>query len=60
LAGRDGALTASIMMATQPTIGLIVNSSARRIAPPLYSFLFILMPFAGVALVVTKGDMRHC
>ncbi|WP_254074104.1 DMT family transporter [Burkholderia sp. S171] len=53
LAGRDGALTASIMMATQPMMGLIVNS----IVPPLYSFLFILMSFAGVALVVTKGDI---
>jgi len=57
LAGRDGALTASIMMATQPMMGLIVNSVVRRALPPLYSFLFILMSFAGVALVVTKGDI---
>jgi len=57
LAGRDGALTASIMMATQPMMGLIVNSIVRKILPPLYSFLFILMSFAGVALVVTKGDI---
>ncbi|CAE6822524.1 MULTISPECIES: DMT family transporter [Paraburkholderia] len=57
LAGRDGALTASIMMATQPMLGLLVNSIVRRILPPLYSFLFILMSFCGVALVVTKGDI---
>jgi drug/metabolite transporter (DMT)-like permease len=57
LAGRDGALTASIMMATQPMMGLIVSSIVRKILPPLYSFLFILMSFAGVALVVTKGDI---
>ena len=57
MAGRDGALTASIMMATQPMMGLIVNSIVRRVLPPLYSFLFILMSFAGVALVVTKGDI---
>lgn len=57
LAGRDGALTASIMMATQPMIGLLLNSAVRRIRPPLYSFLFILMSFCGVALVVTKGDI---
>ena len=57
LAGRDGALTASIMMATQPMMGLIVHSIVRRVLPPLYSFLFILMSFAGVALVVTKGDI---
>jgi drug/metabolite transporter (DMT)-like permease len=57
LAGRDGALTASIMMATQPMMGLIVNSIVRKVLPPLYSFLFILMSFAGVAGVVTKGDI---
>jgi drug/metabolite transporter (DMT)-like permease len=57
LAGRDGALTASIMMATQPMLGLLVNSVVRRVLPPLYSFLFILLSFCGVALVVTKGDI---
>ena len=57
LAGPEGALTASIMMATQPMMGLLVNSIVRRSAPPLFSFLFILMSFAGVSLVVTKGDM---
>ena len=57
LAGRDGALTASIMMATQPMLGLLVNSVVRRILPPLYSFLFILLSFCGVALVVTKGNI---
>jgi len=57
LAGREGALTASIMMATQPMMGLLVNSLVRRVLPPRYSFLFILMSFAGVALVVTKGDI---
>lgn len=57
LAGRDGALTASIMMATQPMLGLLVNSIVRRVLPPLYSFLFILLSFCGVALVVTQGDI---
>jgi drug/metabolite transporter (DMT)-like permease len=57
MAGRDGALTASIMMATQPMLGLLVNSAARRVLPPLYSFLFILLSFCGVTLVVTKGDI---
>ncbi|MFM0159593.1 DMT family transporter [Paraburkholderia sediminicola] len=57
LAGREGALTASIMMATQPMMGLLVNSIVRKRRPPLYSFLFILMSFAGVSLVVTKGDI---
>src|SRR5579859_5828768 len=57
LAGADGALTASIMMATQPMIGLLVNSAMKRVAPPLPAFLFILMSFPGIALVVTKGDI---
>jgi len=57
LAGPQGALTASIMMATQPMIGLLVNSAMKRVAPPLPAFLFILMSFAGIALVVTKGDI---
>lgn len=30
LAGREGALTASIMMATQPMMGLLVNSVVRK------------------------------
>src|SRR5579859_7096304 len=57
LAGAEGALTASIMMATQPMIGLLVNSAMKRVAPPLPAFLFILMSFTGIALVVTKGDI---
>jgi drug/metabolite transporter (DMT)-like permease len=57
LTGADGALTASIMMATQPMMGLLVNSLVRRVRPPLFTFLFILMLFSGVALVVTKGDV---
>lgn len=56
LAGREGALTASIMMATQPMMGLLLNSALRRTAPRLPVFLFILMSFSGIALVVTKGD----
>ena len=35
LAGREGALTASIMMATQPMMGLLVNAFVRTNAPPL-------------------------
>lgn len=56
LAGPEGALTASIMMATQPMMGLLLNSIVRKSMPPVFSFLFILMSFAGVSLVVTKGD----
>lgn len=57
MAGKEGALTASIMMATQPMLGLLVNWIVRKIGPPVYSFLFILMSFCGVVLVITKGDL---
>jgi drug/metabolite transporter (DMT)-like permease len=57
LAGRDGALTASIMAATQPMMGIVINSIMRRILPPRYTLLFVLLSFCGVALVVTKGDV---
>lgn len=55
LAGKEGALTASIMMATQPMLGLLVNWVLRRVSPPRFSFLFILLSFAGAVLVVTHG-----
>lgn len=38
-------------------MGLLVNSIVRKRRPPFYSFLFILMSFAGVSLVVTKGNV---
>jgi drug/metabolite transporter (DMT)-like permease len=38
-------------------MGLLLNSIVRKNAPPVVSFLFILMSFAGVSLVVTKGDI---
>jgi drug/metabolite transporter (DMT)-like permease len=56
MAGRDGALTASIIMATQPLLALLVNWALRKVVPPVYSFLFILVSFFGIVLVVTKGD----
>ena len=57
MAGRDGALTASIMAATQPMMGVVVNAVVRRTAPPRYTFLFVLLSFFGVALVITKGEV---
>jgi len=57
LAGKTGALTASIMMATMPLLGLLVNWVLKGIRPPLFSFAFITMSFFGAALVITKGDI---
>ena len=56
MAGPTGALTASIMMATMPMLGLLVNWAVRRTSPPMGSFCFILLSFCGVALVITKGE----
>ncbi|NTZ88127.1 DMT family transporter [Burkholderia metallica] len=57
LAGDEGALTASIMMATQPMMGLLLNALVRRVAPAPVSVLFVVLSFTGVALVITRGDV---
>lgn len=57
LAGASGALTASIMMATMPLMGLLVIWAVRGVCPPLFSFGFISLSFFGVALVITKGNI---
>lgn len=56
LAGEHGALTASIMMATQPMLGLLVNWTLRGAAPPKISFVFIFLSFCGAVLVITNGQ----
>jgi drug/metabolite transporter (DMT)-like permease len=56
LAGPQGALIASIMMVTQPMLGFFVNWVVRKAAPPRAALLFIVLSFAGVTLVITKGD----
>jgi drug/metabolite transporter (DMT)-like permease len=56
LAGKDGALTASIMMATMPMLGFLVIWVVRKTRPPLGSLGFILLSFVGVTLVITHGD----
>ncbi len=55
--GSTGALTASIMMATMPMLGLLVIWGLRKTRPPLFSFGFILLSFCGVVLVITSGDL---
>lgn len=56
--GSSGALTASIMMATMPMLGLLVIWGLRKTRPPLFSFGFILLSFCGVVLVITSGDLN--
>ncbi|AIO36079.1 eamA-like transporter family protein [Burkholderia cenocepacia] len=57
LAGAEGALAASITMATQPMMGLLLNALVRRVAPAPMSVLFVVLSFTGVALVITHGDV---
>ena len=53
--GTDGALTASIMMATMPLLGFLVTWAIRQVLPPRGALGFIAMSFVGISLVVTKG-----
>ncbi len=58
LAGQEGALSASMMMATMPLLGLLVNWILKGIRPASFSFGFILMSLVGVLLVITKGNIE--
>lgn len=57
LAGPDGALTASIMMATMPMLGLLAIWALKKVRPRAKTFGFILLSFSGVVLVITNGNM---
>ncbi|MGD9426997.1 DMT family transporter [Pantoea sp. NSTU24] len=57
LAGPSGALTASIMMATMPMLGLLTIWALKKVRPHASTFGFILLSFSGVMLVITNGDM---
>lgn len=56
LAGRDGALTASILAATQPLMGIVVAAMWQGKMPARTTVICVLFSFFGVALVITKGD----
>lgn len=58
LAGPTGALTASIIMATMPLLGLLVAWVVRGAKPPAATLGFILLSFSGVSLVITSGDYQ--
>lgn len=56
MSGPQGALSASVMMATQPMMALLLNWIVRKTAPPKVSFLFILLSFCGVSMVISQGN----
>lgn len=57
LAGPGGALTASIMMATMPMLGLLTVWALKKVRPRASTFGFILLSFSGVVLVITNGNV---
>lgn len=57
LAGPGGALTASIMMATMPMLGLLTLWVLKKVRPRASTFGFILLSFSGVVLVITNGNI---
>jgi drug/metabolite transporter (DMT)-like permease len=56
MAGRSGAVSASVMMALMPLLSVLINWLFRGIKPLKYSLAFVLMSFVGVLCVVTRGD----
>jgi drug/metabolite transporter (DMT)-like permease len=57
LAGPDGALTASIVMATMPMMGILVGWVLHGVRPALPTVGFILLSLAGMVLVIIRGDV---
>lgn len=58
LTGPSGAISASIMMATMPMLGVLVIWILKKNRPPILTVCFILCSFAGVLLVITNGNLE--
>jgi drug/metabolite transporter (DMT)-like permease len=56
MAGRSGAVSASVMMALMPLLSVLINWLFRGAKPLKYTPCFVLMSFLGVLCVVTRGD----
>ncbi|KSV55794.1 transporter [Pediococcus acidilactici] len=56
LAGASGSIIASVMMAIQPLLGVLVAWIYRGIKPTLASLVSMIVAAIGVFMVVTKGD----
>jgi drug/metabolite transporter (DMT)-like permease len=57
LAGASGSIIASVMMAIQPLLGVLVGWIYRGIKPTLASLIAMIIAAVGVFMVVTKGDL---
>lgn len=56
LAGASGSIIASVMMAIQPLLGVLVAWIYSGIKPTLASLVSMIVAAIGVFMVVTKGD----
>lgn len=57
LAGASGSVIASVMMAIQPLLGVIVAWGWHRVKPPVFSLVAMVVAAIGVFMVVTKGNI---
>lgn len=56
-AGPSGSIIASVMMATQPLLGVLVGWVYRGVKPTIVSLISMIVAVIGVFMVVTKGDL---
>lgn len=56
VAGPSGAIIASVMMAVQPLLSVLVNWIYRSIKPTVVSVISMIIAALGVFMVVTKGN----
>jgi drug/metabolite transporter (DMT)-like permease len=56
-AGPSGSIIASVMMATQPLLGVLVGWVYRGVKPTIVSLISMIVAAIGVFMVVTKGDL---
>jgi len=56
-AGPSGSIIASVMMAIQPLLGVLVGWVYRGVKPTIVSLISMIVAAVGVFMVVTKGDL---
>lgn len=57
IAGPSGAIIASVMMAIQPLLGVLVNWAYKGAKPTIVSLISMIIAAIGVFMVVTKGNI---
>jgi len=57
ISGSNGALIASVFIATQPMLSVLVNWVVHNKRPAKLTIVFILLSFVGVVLVITNGNL---